>query len=330
MSQTARSKTPARSVVILLFDGVQALDVTGPVDVLAQAELREPGSYSQRFVAAKPEIKTSSGLLLKADALASMDVSSIHTLLVPGGDAVAVASALRDAPMMRWLGSAVRAADRVASVCSGAFFLAQLGVLNNRRATTHWMGLELLSSSAPTAAVDADAMYTEDGHIWTSAGIAAGMDLALALVRRDLGPDAALAVARDLIIPVARTTGQLAYAEPMRWANQPANDLDSVLAYVAANIDKRLSVEDMAGAVGMSVRSFHRRCKQVYRITPAELLHRARLEKARVALLNSNAPLKEIAARVGYSSETALSHAFKRRFCMSPTDFRAGFSQPPQ
>lgn len=328
MTETAKTDNATRNVVILLFEGVQALDVVGPTDVFAQAEKRSPGSYCLHFLSASSNVRTSSGLVLKAENFNKVSIPSLHTLLIPGGDAFAITSALQNRAFMAWLRLATSDTDRIASICSGAFFLARLGLLDDRRATTHWMALESLSSSAPSANISPDAMFTEDGKIWTSAGIAAGMDLALALVRRDLGADIALSVARDLVIPVTRSTGQLAYAEPKIWANQTSNDLDGLIDYLSKNIANDISVDNMAHAVGLTTRTFHRRCKQVYQITPAEILLNARLEKVRVSLLNSNAPLKEIAARTGYSSEAALSRAFKRQFSISPGAFRAGFSAP--
>ena len=328
MLEMANGDSRARSVAIVLFDDVQSLDVCGPLDVFAQAERLLPGSYQIACVGVAPSVRTAAGLVLHAGDVADVDLARLHTLVVPGGEAPAIGGALQNRPLMDWIGRASARAPRVASVCSGAFVLASLGLLRGRRATTHWRGLHHLAVSDPTIRVDHDAIYTEDGRIWTSAGIMSGVDLALALVRRDLGVDAALSVCRDLVFPMARPSGQSAFAAPVRPAEDAAGDLDGLMAFVSANFSRPISVSDMAEAVGLTPRTFRRRCQARFNMTPAQLVQHARLEHARVLLLNSKAPLKEIAARLGYSSEAALSHAFKRRFNISPSAFRNGFTAP--
>lgn len=327
MSIPANSKKPIqpRSVAVLLFDGIQTLDVTGPLDVFAQAEQRRSGSYALTCVGSQKVIKTSSGLEVIAHSFSTLNLNDLDTLVIPGGDAQALAGVLKDDETIAWLKTASRKARRIASVCTGAFILSSLGLLKNKRATTHWQGLDRISALDRTTKVDRDALYTEDGKVWTSAGIAAGMDLALALVRRDLGADVALEVCRDLVIPLARSTGQSAYTEPQTWHDQKAGDLEGLKSFVEKNLTKPLTVEIISETVGLSARTFHRRCVARFNMTPARFVQEVRLERARTLLLNSKAPLKELAARVGFSDEASLSHAFKKRFQVSPAAFRAGF-----
>ena len=328
MSELANRPVSARSVAFLLFDGVQTLDVCGPLDVFAQAEKLRPGSYHLNCVGLGGSIRTSAGLTVEAADARDVDLQRLDTIVVPGGGASAIGQAMQNQPLMHWVGEAAACAQRVAGVCTGAFLLAALGLLRGRRATTHWRGLHHLTASDPTIRVDHDAIFIEDGRIWTSAGVTSGIDLALALVRRDLGADTALGVCRDLVVPMARASGQSAFAEPMSQPDDAGADLDGLMAFVSANFARPISVPDMAEAVGLSPRTFRRRCQARFNMTPTELVQRARMEHARALLLNSKAPLKEIAAKLGYANEAALSHAFKRCFNISPSSFRKGFTAP--
>ncbi len=193
-------------VTILIYDGIQSLDLTGPLEVLSLADRHHPGAYALRTVAPHPEaIRTSSGLRIVPDGTIADD-APLHTLIVAGGSGVR--AALADPPLVGWVGQAAARAQRVVSVCTGAFLLAAAGLLDGRRATTHWVAWRALAQRHPAVTVDPDPIFVRDGNVWTSAGVTAGIDLTLALVEADLGRAAALAVARELVLFVRRPGGQ--------------------------------------------------------------------------------------------------------------------------
>ena len=312
-----------RLVVTFLYPGVQALDVTGPADVLAQANAHRPGAYELRFAGARRRVVTSSGLELRSDGAVPASLPRGATALIPGAAAHAVVDLLADDDAVRSVRHLLHAADRIASVCSGAFVLARCGLLAGRRATTHWAGWQLLRDAEPTVELERDRLVVVDGHIWTSGGVASGIDLALAMVEADLGADVALAVSRDIVVPLRRT-GQAAYMA----GSTPTTDTSHtspVLQAIRAAGARRLSVPELAARVAMSERTLHRHCLDQFGTSPGRLIVEASLDRARASLVASDAPLKRIARDSGFSDESALSRAFSRTYGMSPSAFRERF-----
>lgn len=322
MIQTAKPKL----VAIILYDNVQLLDVVGPADVFEQANRRAAGgAYDVRFVSVKNAVRCFGGLRLTATPCASLR-HPVHTLIVPGGPVKPLAEALVDKQLLKWIARKAETAARVVSICSGAFLLGALGLLDGRRATTHWSALDALAKRFQRANVEREALFVEDGRIWTSAGVASGIDLALALVARDLGSRAALQVARDLVLHLVRPGGQSQFTGPLSLQSRAGPDLTRLVPWLDQHLERAVSVADMAEAMGMSERSFHRRCLTAFNLAPGKLLSELRLERARALLCNEGGSVQAVAAQCGFHDTAAFSTAFLRRFGASPTAFRRAFA----
>ena len=312
---------------MLAFRNAQILDVVGPLQILAGAnDEREAGSaaYSLTLLAEKKgPLPTSGGLSLVADGAYAALPSEIDTLIVAGGGAVE--TALNDRQLLNALRTGAKRARRIVSICSGAFLLAAAGLLRNRRATTHWRSVALLQERHPDIQVERDALYVRDGRIWTSAGVTAGMDLALALVREDLGHDIALAVARRHVLFLIRPGGQSqfsAHLEPEAFAK---GRLAPLLRWIPEHVGDELDVATLARRANMSERSFARIFARETGETPARYVERARLDAARRLLTGTDLPHAIVAQRSGFISEERMRRAFHRQLKVSPAAFRERF-----
>lgn len=327
MPDSPQNPPPQRRVEFLVFPGVQLLDVTGPLQVFASANdrARERGEvlpYLLRVVAAKGgPIASSSGLALVAEGLPAADVP-VDTLIVPGGDGTR--AAYRDASLVNWIAVRSVVTRRVASVCSGAFMLAAAGLLDGRRATTHWAVCDLLARLFPAVIVDRDPIYIAEGAVWTSAGITAGIDMALAMLEADLGHAEAVAVARHLVVFAKRPGGQAQFSTGLALAGTEAT-FESLHTWVRKNLRGDLSVPALARQAGMSERGFERHYKRVTGMTPARAVERMRVEAARQALGDAGASVKRIARDCGFGSEETMRRGFQRVLAVSPTAYRERF-----
>jgi len=323
MFMTETAIAGSRPIVVVVYPGFQGLDVMGPCDVLAQANVHRPGTYSIDVAGTRRQVTTSAGVTLNARRFDDGVGASIDTLVVPGARAEALVALLADGSALASIRTAAGNAQRIASVCSGAFVLARLGLLARRRATTHWSGWDLLVAADPTIVLERDRLVVRDGNVWTSGGVASGMDLALALVEEDCGADVALAVSRDIVMPLRRR-GQAAYAATDRPGAGDATE-SPVLREIHRQTRRRITVVELAEAVGMSPRTLHRHCLEHLGSTPGRLIVDALLDRARAELIASGSPIKEIAQRTGFSDESALSRAFARTYGMTPRAFRESF-----
>lgn len=322
MGKTAKP----RLVAILLYGDMQLLDAAGPADVFTQANRRAGGNaYEVMFVGAARSVSTIAGLTLAAQPLPGTR-RAVHTLIVPGGRRRGLRAVLGDVRLMRWMTRSAETAQRVVSVCTGAFILAAMGLLDGRHATTHWAWLETMARRFPEVRVEREALFVEDGRIWTSAGVSSGVDLALALVARDLGHDLALQVARDLVLHLVRPGGQSQFAEPLALQARAGPDLARLIAWLNPRLDDDTTVAQMAAAMGMSERSFHRRCVASFGMAPGRLLAELRLDQARTLLCDRTTSVQAVARRCGFSDPAAFSSAFARRFGAAPTAFRRAFA----
>jgi transcriptional regulator GlxA family with amidase domain len=318
-----------RVVELLVFPSVQLLDVAGPLQVFASAnEMANDGPgrdapYLLKVVARNaPSITTSSGLSLAAEPLPSGNTVP-DTLLVAGGPGVEQAAA--DRVLVDWLRDRAGRVRRVASVCTGAVLLASAGVLNGRRATTHWSICTELGRRFPEVLVEPDPIFVRDGAVWTSAGVTAGIDLALALIEEDLGRSIALAVARYLVVFLKRPGGQAQFSAAL--SLQAAEDKFGVLhAWIEAHLADDLSLTTLARQAGMSERSFSRHYVEATGLTPARSIERLRVEAARRLLSDSRLPVKRISQRCGFGSEETMRRCFLRVLAVTPQDYRARFS----
>ena len=307
----------------------QLLDIAGPLQVFATANdlarhRRQPLPYCLAVVAAKaPRIETSAGLGLAVDPLPSAD-SAVDTLIVAGG--FGVNAAARDAALLAWLRARAGEARRLASVCSGALLLASAGLLAGRRATTHWTRCAELARAYPDVTVENDPIFIRDGDVWTSAGITAGIDLALALVEDDLGRAMALEIARQLVVFLKRPGGQAQFSA-MLSLQYGDESFAALHEWIGHNLDAELSVPDLAARARMSERTFLRRYKQATGATPAKAIERLRVEAAQRRLCDSNERIKRVALRCGFGSEETMRRSFLRIARVTPQDYRDRFSR---
>ncbi|WP_407166804.1 GlxA family transcriptional regulator [Bradyrhizobium sp. ORS 111] len=322
------SPNGSRLVEVLAYPAVQLLDVTGPLQVFASANalLAKAGNaepYTVRVVAKDgPTIEASAGVGLAVHSLPSSDVA-VDTLIVPGGDGVDAAAA--DRVLLDWIRNRAGQARRTASVCTGAFLLAASGVLDGRRAVTHWGFCAELARRFPAVRVEPDPIFLRDGPFWTSAGVTSGIDLALALVEEDLGRDAALAIARYLVVFFKRPGGQAQFSEIL--SLQATGDKFGALHdWISNHLADDLSLPTLAKQAGMSERSFSRRYAETTGLTPARAIERLRVEGARHLLSETRLPIKRISQRCGFGSEETMRRSFLRLLATTPQDYRARFA----
>jgi len=314
-----RHDRPVRRIVIVAFPDVQALDVAGPAEVFAQA-----GAYEVAVAAHAVEpLATGSGYAIVPELALAAVRGPIDTLLVAGG--AGTRAAARDEDLVAWLRATAPRARRVASVCTGAFLLARAGLLDGRRATTHWAWCEELARRFPQVAVERDPIFVADGNVRTSAGVTAGMDLALALVEEDLGPRAALEVARQLVLFVRRPGGQAQFSAGLAAQAQHA-PLRELQAWMADHLDADLGVEALAARAHMSPRSFARAFRRETATTPAAYVEALRVERARLLLETTPAAVTEVASACGFGTVETLRRAFARRLGVAPAAYRSRFA----
>jgi transcriptional regulator GlxA family with amidase domain len=306
-------------VVIIVFDRLQQLDATGPFEVL------RAGGYQVELASPTGEpVRSESGLLLGVDRSLPSVRGPLDTLLVSGGH---VGEAMHDPIVLRALRRLAPRSRRVASVCSGALVLAEAGLLDGRRATTHWGACDLMARDYPTISVDPDPIFVRDGNVWTSAGVTAGMDLALALVEEDQGQDIALTIARGLVMYVQRPGGQAQFSAALRAQRARRQPLREVQAWVAENLNADLSVTQLAGVAAMSPRNFARAFAAETGVTPARYVENLRVEAARRLLESTTRPVEEIAAICGFGTADTMRRTFLRLLNVPPTDYRRRFNK---
>ena len=315
--------------MVVAFDGVQSLDVAGPVEVFTRGGQLAGDPYDVEVVGPRPgRLRTSSGLTLEvARGLPSLR-AAVDTLVVAGGDGTAAAMA--DRPFVTAIGRVGRNARRVTSVCTGAFLLAEAGLLAGRRATTHWDACELLARRYPDVEVDPEPIFVRDGNVATSAGVTAGMDLALALVEDDHGRDAALATARRLVMYAQRPGGQAQFSAPLRSQVAAAREpIRAVQRWVVDHPGADCGVDALAKRAAMSPRHFARRFTQETGSTPARWVEEVRVEAARLLLETTDTTVDVVAESCGFGTAETLRRAFLRRLHVAPTDYRKRFRKEP-
>ncbi|MET9835362.1 GlxA family transcriptional regulator [Streptomyces sp. NPDC006385] len=310
-----------RTVLFTLFDGVQSLDVTGPLEVFTGAEQHTPGTYRIRTASLDGgPVRTSSGLTVVPDhALA--DAPAPHTLVVPGGKGTrSPHPALTD-----WLREHGPRAERLVSVCTGAILLGAAGLLDGRRATTHWAYCGKLAREHPAVEVDPDPIYVRDGHVATSAGVTSGIDLALALVEEDLGRDVALGIARHLVVFLRRPGNQAQFSAQLAAQTAQREPLREVQRWITEHPDADLTVEALAARASLSPRHFARAFQTETGMTPGRYVDRVRLEHARRLLEDTGDGVEEISRASGYGTPEAMRRAFVKTLGTAPVEYRRRF-----
>jgi transcriptional regulator GlxA family with amidase domain len=315
------------NVVILVYPGVQSLDLTGPLEVFAGAQQliaatgRSERGY--RITVASLDgapLSTSSGLAIVPETSLGEVPGPIDTLIVAGGAGSRDASA--EEALLDWLAGAAPSVRRVASVCTGAFVLAAAGLLDGRRATTHWASAAELARLYPAVEVDPEPIYLRDGPMWTSAGVTAGMDLALALVEEDLDRDAALRIARHLVLFLRRPGNQSQFSATLAAQEPEREPLRDVQRYAVEHVAEDLSVEALAARAHMSPRNFARAFAAEIGITPGRYVERVRLEAARRALEDTAQPIATVAAACGFGTPETMRRTFIRALGVAPAEYR--------
>lgn len=319
-----------RRLVFLVYDDMNLLDLAGPLQAFATANRIAEGGAGvalyETIVASSRggSVTTSAGLSVDTLALASLDGMEIDTLIITGGCKGEEFTTCSD--LVAWIARRAATVRRLCSVCTGAFILAEAGQLDGRRVATHWAWAERLQRRHPEIEVDADALFIQDGALWTSAGVTAGIDMSLALIEADFGHQVAIRTARQLVMFIKRPGGQSQFSAPLAaQANSDGNFAD-LHAWIAAHIDEDLSVTRLAAQTKMSLRTFVRVYTATVGRTPAKAVEAIRMEAACRALASSKLPLKTISAKLGYAEEQNLRRVFHRNFGINPLEYRARFS----
>ncbi|MEM1205243.1 MAG: GlxA family transcriptional regulator [Acidobacteriota bacterium] len=330
-SRGAPVGSESRRIIFLAFSRVALLDLVGPWEVFSFANklaAAESPPYDLELVSAEGSatIQSFGGISLASHCSAESCRGAIDTLVVPAADLKTWPAGSPDgsSKILRRLAARSR---RVVSICAGAFLLADAGLLDGKKATTHWRGAEELSARFPKVDVQADSIYVRDGNVYTSAGVTAGIDLALALVEEDLGRALALDCARHLVVFMRRPGGQAQFSATLASQQAERNSIHELITWAADNPSSDLSVEAMAGRVHMSVRNFSRVFRNEVGETPAAYVEKVRIEAARRRLEETDQSLDVVAASCGFGSADSMRRSFHRVVNVTPSDYRRRFCQ---
>ncbi|ODP31139.1 GlxA family transcriptional regulator [Pandoraea sp. ISTKB] len=316
-----------RRIVFVVYDGYQPLDLTGPMQVFALANRDSPAPpYVLTTVAARPgRVRASAGPdIFVEEGLEA--ISAADTILIPGGPGVDAACG--DPTLTNAIANARNKVRRICSVCTGAFLLAAAGVLDGRRATTHWGRCDALQAAYPNITVETTPIFVNDGNVWTSAGVTAGIDLALALVESDVGYPVAAAIARKLVVYLRRPGGQAQFSETLLMQESAGDTaFSSLMTKVAASLHKRWGVEELAAEMGQTPQTFQRRFRLAMGCSPYAAVQEVRISRARLMLETTTSGLMLIADRCGFTSEEQMRRLFQRKFGLPPKAFRSHFGR---
>lgn len=314
-----------RTVAVLLYDRVNAIDVTGPLEAFATANSKSERRVYRiaTWAIADPVVRTESGLRFLADGLAPKRPRG-DILIVPGGEGVREERTLQ--ALAVWLRENGRRFERVASVCTGAYALAESGLVDGRTVTTHWAFAADLSKRYPRVRVRPDALFLSDGRYHSSGGVTSGIDLALDLIESDLGAAIAMNVARELVVFLRRTGTQTQFSLPLRMQADAPGRLGDVCKWAASHLDGDLSVESLASRAGLSPRQFSRRFRAAFGAPPATYIKRLRLDAGRT-LLGEGISVARVAHATGFGSADGFRRAFESRFGVSPGEYQKRFRQ---
>ena len=323
-------RPPPRRIVLVTFPGLQPLDVVGPAEVFGAVARLGRGAYTVEVVARERHELASrtGGYAIVPTATTEECRGPLDTLLVAGG--LGVREAERDEALVAWIARAAGRARRVGSVCTGAFLLAAAGLLDGRRATTHWASTAELARRYPAVTVDPEPIFVRDGSVWTSAGVTAGMDLALALVEDDLGAEVAREVARWMVVFLQRPGGQAQFSSHLAPPAAERPTLRELQAWMADHLAEDLRVEVLAARTCMSTRNFARAFRRETGVTPGAYVEAMRVEAARQRLEASGEPIDAIAARAGFGTPETMRRAFARQLGVAPAQYRARFRRAPE
>lgn len=321
------SKPQPNDVLFVIYPNIVLLDLVGPLQVFTHAR-KSPQSknyYRTNVVAKKAgSISTNTILSIDADPLEKWFIKPIHTLVFIGGDGANEAAL--DLPFIEQVKRLAEQSARVCSVCNGALVIAAAGLLDGRRAVTHWEDCDQLAKLNPAVKVEVDPIYIKDGNVWTSAGITAGIDMSLAIIEEDLGKPAALAMARSLVTPMVRSGGQSQFSPELdRQTRDTAGKFSKLHDWIKSNLKENLSVQVLAQYCGMSSRNFSRLYTSTMDISPAKAIEAMRVDEARELLITTNLGIKSVARESGFQDDERMRRAFLRHIKTSPTAYREQF-----
>lgn len=320
----------ATHIVLVGYDRITALDLVGPLEAFSSAYIknrdggREPCYRVTVAALGAKSFCSESGLRFTAGCRLT-SLRDVDTLIIPGG--CGLREPVANKKLAGWINRHASAIRRIASVCTGIYALAPTGLLNGRKVTTHWRFCADLAARCPRLKVDSNALYIRDGKFYTSAGISAGIDLSLALIEEDFGPQVALSVARELVVFVKRPGGQEQYSEPLQFQVQSTSRFADLAAWIVAHLDDDLSVEALAERMYLCPRQFSRRFKCEFKNTPAAFVQRLRLDEARKRLSAAECTVESVARSVGFRDPDSFRRAFERRFAVAPSEYRSRFTR---
>ena len=325
-----------RHIVMLVYPGCVLMDAAGPMEVfnfanmkLLNFDIKQAGkeqAYRLTVVAEKSgPVRTFSGVSIHADKAYEEIEEPVDTLMIAGG--VVMEEVIKDSKMQNWILTMLPKVRRMTSICTGAFLLAAGGLLDNRRATTHWLYCQTLASEYQKIWVEPDKIFIRDGNVYTSGGVTAGIDLALSLVEEDWGWEVAAGAAKGMLIFMRRPGGQSQFSTYIFNEAKTRKDFRELQAWIISNPDQDLSVEILARRMAMSERNFSRLFCQEVGMTPAKFVERVRLEAARNILIQSDHPLESVAVRCGFGNAEQMRRSFQRLLNTSPQEYRINFRE---
>lgn len=317
-----------KHIVIIGYDDITSLDLSGPLEAFSSAHVEDSHGTPQpcyRVTIAALGAKTfrsESGLRMTASCFLS-SLRHLDTLIIPGGRGMRTGAA--GPKLADWISRRANGVRRIASVCTGIFGVAPTGLLDGRRVTTHWKYAPELTERFPELKVDASPLYIRDGKFYTSAGVTAGIDLSLALIEEDFGPQVALAVARELVVYVKRPGGQEQFSEPLKFQVASSSRFADLAAWMTGHLDGDLSIDVLAEHMNLCPRQFSRRFTAEFKSTPAAFVQRLRLDEARTRLSAAGATVESVADSVGFHDPDSFRRAFVQRFGVPPQHYRGRF-----
>jgi transcriptional regulator GlxA family with amidase domain len=319
--------SPNKTIGLLAYDNMQALDLTGPLDVFGAANALASGMspYDLHVIGAHTGTVHAENGLVVLPACSIEDAPPLDTLLIPGGIGSRLGNA--DPQLLAWLRRQAETARRVVSVCTGAYMLAATGLLDDRRVATHWQYAEDLARRFPAIHVEPERLFLRDGRFATSGGLTAGIDLALALVEEDLGAATSLAVARYLVMYVTRPGNQIQFSAPLAAQTQATGRMGTLVGWLLAHLKDEITSERMAEQVSMSPRHFRRVFADTFGTSPARFVEHLRLEQACMRLTRDRTSIGRIASSVGFHSADVFRRAFRARYGATPVEYRERFAR---
>ncbi|HWO08474.1 MAG TPA: DJ-1/PfpI family protein [Polyangiaceae bacterium] len=319
-----------RRTIIVVFEGFQALDAFGPLEVFAAVERLQPQRgyrVALASVGGGPR-RTGSGFAVETEDLSRLRPQAADTVLVAGAEHEPIERAARDAALIAWLQRAAKIVRRIGSVCSGAFVLGAAGLLRGKRCATHWAACARLAEMFPDAQVLKDAIFVNDGPLWTSAGVTTGVDMALAMVEADLDARVANDIAAQAVLYARRPGFQSQFSPALVAQLQASDPLGTSIAWARSNLE-RLNVEALSRRAGLTVRTLHRRTQALLGVTPAKLIERIRVEHARTLLCSTDLPQKVVASQAGFSGNAQMQRALERNLGVDGRAVRLLFRSQP-